>query len=121
MHSGSNRLSGFHAYQAYHNDAHRQDVRGSSVSDTSTTLSGRTSLFASSDVEGDAHRQSQNLLAPGAGGKDSRLSEFYDSYYRNSYVEPNKQVVDRQSAIVEVNTPLASPIAPSTQDPGTAM
>ena len=103
-----------------------QDVVGP-VSDASTIQSGRTSLFASSDVEGDVHHQSQSLLPPGAGGKDARLSDFYDSYYRNSQMgasdptELKKQVVDRQSTIIEVDTPLASPMFPPTQHPGMAM
>ena len=105
---------------------------GGPMSDTSTIQSGRTSLLASSDVEGDVHHQSQSLLPPGVGGKDPRLSDFYDSYYRNSYyrnsqmgaadpTELSKQVVDRQSTIIEVDTPLASPMFPPTQHPGMAM
>ncbi|RMZ68024.1 integral membrane [Pyrenophora seminiperda CCB06] len=131
MYSNNNRLSAFRAYQAYQSDAQKQDA-GDSVSDASTTRSGRTSLFASSDVEGDVNGQSHSLLPPGVGGQDARLSEFYDSYYRNSYyrnshigasgaAEPNKQVVDRQLAITEVDTPLASPMFPPTQHPGTAI
>jgi len=97
------------------------------MSDTSTIQSGRTSLLASSDVEGDVHHQSQSLLPPGAGGKDARLSDFYDSYYRNSHTgasnptEMTKYVVERQSTIIEVDTPLASPMFPPTQQPGMAM
>ncbi|CAA9963183.1 hypothetical protein P3342_008718 [Pyrenophora teres f. teres] len=126
MYSSNHRLGAFQAYQAYHDDAQKDDA-GGSVSDGSTTQSGRTSLFASSDVEGDIHRQSYKLLPPGAGGKDARLSDFYDSYYRNSHagasepVEARRQIVDRQSTIIEVDTPLASPMFPPAQQPGTAM
>lgn len=65
------------------------------------------------------------LLMPTADGKDSRLSEFYDVYYRNSVVPPHaaevkKTVIDRQSTIMEVDSPMPSPLFPKNQQPGAA-
>jgi hypothetical protein len=47
--------------------------------------------------------------------QESRLSEFYDAYYRNSQISPvqvveAKRIVGRHSTIVEVDTPMASPM-----------
>ncbi|KAA8617747.1 hypothetical protein PtrSN002B_008003 [Pyrenophora tritici-repentis] len=126
MYTSNHRSSGFQVYQPYHDDAQNDDEDGS-VSDGWITQSGRSSLFASSDVEGDTHRQSHKLLPPGTGRKDARLSDLYDSYYRNSHIgaaEPvgaNRPIVGRQSTIIEVDTPLVSPMFPPTQQPGTAM
>jgi hypothetical protein len=51
-------------------------------------------------------------------GQEQRLSEFYDAYYRHSQMAPDAPVapadgnrlVARHSTIVEVDTPLASPM-----------
>jgi len=71
---------------------------------------------------------SNHLALPAQGGPESRLSEFYDAYYRNSQVGPvqildAKRVVGRHSTIVEVDTPLASPMFPKAMQhpqPGAA-
>jgi hypothetical protein len=59
-------------------------------------------------------------------GQEQRLSEFYDAYYRNSLLpgsgDPKRGAAPgRQSTIVEVDTPLASPMmAKKMQLPGAA-
>jgi hypothetical protein len=53
-------------------------------------------------------------------GQEQRFSEFYDAYYRNSQIVPDAPVlpadanrlVARHSTIMEVDTPLASPMFP---------
>ena len=81
----------------------------------------------STDNGAEQRPKSSNLLAPGqAGGKDARLSEFYEAYYRNSTlasaqpVDLKMQTIDRQSTIMEVDSPMASPMFPKTQQPGAA-
>lgn len=62
-------------------------------------------------------------------GNESRLSEFYDAYYRNSQIAPLPPVEvkrthnERQSTIMEVDTPMASPmlLKPVAYQPGVAM
>jgi hypothetical protein len=59
-------------------------------------------------------------------GQEQRLSEFYDAYYRNSQIAPDAPVlpadasrlVARHSTIVEVDTPLASPMFPKHMQHG---
>lgn len=49
--------------------------------------------------------------------KEARLSEFYDAYYRQSMLAGNDGkpvVVDRQSTILEVDSPLPSPLPNKT-------
>jgi hypothetical protein len=64
-------------------------------------------------------------------GQEQRLSEFYDAYYRHSQIAPDAPVVPadgnrlvaRHSTIVEVDTPLASPMYPKNMQfspPGAA-
>ena len=132
IYSSGNRLSTFQAYQAYHNDADKKDTHrsASAASDGTYDLpsadrSDRTSvLAASTDKDVGQRPKSSNLLAPGPGGKDTRLSEFYEAYYRNSTlgpaqpVVPKKQAMDRQSTIMEVDSPMASPLFPKNQEPG---
>ncbi|KAH6877681.1 hypothetical protein BKA58DRAFT_80328 [Alternaria rosae] len=135
IYSSGNRLSTFQAYQAYQEAAQKKDSHnqvlqkhkaGRSASAASTVESGHTSILASTDDETERRPQSSNLLAPGQQGQDSRLSEFYEAYYRNSHlgpaqpVEDKKQFADRQSTIMEVDTPMASPMFPSSQRPGSA-
>jgi hypothetical protein len=60
-------------------------------------------------------------------GQEQRLSEFYDAYYRNSQIAPEAPViaadgnrlVARHSTIMEVETPLASPMFPKPMQYGT--
>jgi hypothetical protein len=62
--------------------------------------------------------QSDNRLTLAVpNSQESRLSEFYDAYYRNSQIAPvqvvdAKRIVGRHSTIVEVDTPMASPMFP---------
>jgi len=100
---------------------------GRSASAASTVESGHTSILASTDDEAERRPHSSNLLAPGQQGQDARLSEFYEAYYRNSHLGPAQpvdaktQFADRQSTIMEVDTPMASPMfPPSSQRPGSA-
>jgi hypothetical protein len=137
IYSGGNRLSTFQAYQAYQKEANKKDTdrlyRSASAASSetynlsSTDGSGRTSILAVS-TDNDQRPKSSNLLAPGPGGKDTRLSEFYEAYYRNSTLGPaqpvdsSKQATNRQSTILEVDSPMASPMfpMPKTQQPGAA-
>jgi hypothetical protein len=63
--------------------------------------------------------QSENRLTLAVpNSQESRLSEFYDAYYRNSQIAPvqvvdAKRIVGRHSTIVEVDTPMASPMFPA--------
>ncbi|ENI00276.1 hypothetical protein COCC4DRAFT_34461 [Bipolaris maydis ATCC 48331] len=75
--------------------------------------------------ESESQARQSGLVAPGqSGATDSRLSEFYEAYYRNSHVGPAQSVetmqhtLDRRSVIIEVDTPLASPMV--SGQPGTA-
>ena len=95
--------------------------------------SGHTSVMLSGDKEGDRRpSQTTSHLAPTTastlhpgGSQDPRLSEFYESYYRNSQVglpqvvEPT-HLTNRQSTIIEVETPMPSPLLPKAQHPGAA-
>jgi hypothetical protein len=59
--------------------------------------------------------QDASRLSVAPNGQEQRLSEFYDAYYRNSQMAPIQAVdaqrlVSRHSTIVEVETPLASPM-----------
>jgi len=136
IYSSGNRLSTFQAYQAYQEAAQKKDSHtqvlqkqkpGRSASAASTVESGHTSILASTDDEAERRPHSSNLLAPGQQGQDARLSEFYEAYYRNSHlglaqpVDGKTQFADRQSTIMEVDTPMASPMfPPSSQRPGSA-
>lgn len=61
-----------------------------------------------------APRAPSHLLdLPEGAVKEARLSEFYDAYYRQSQIlglDAKPVVVDRQSTIVEVESPLPSPL-----------
>jgi hypothetical protein len=92
-----------------------------------TVESGHTSILASTDDEAERRpSHSSTLLAPGQGGKDTRLSEFYEAYYRNSHMGPaqpvdsKQQYAERYSTIMEVDTPMASPMFPNNHNPGAA-
>lgn len=70
--------------------------------------------------------QRSSTLQPGE-AKDARLSEFYEAYYRNSHMapagppgEPSKAAFGRHSTILEVDSPMASPMFPPTAPPGAA-
>ncbi|KNG46219.1 hypothetical protein DDE82_006804 [Stemphylium lycopersici] len=129
IYSSGNRLSSFQTYQAYQKDADKKEVEKQKVGRPAsawTEETGLTSMFGSTKGEGERQpSQSSHLLAPGQGGKDTRLSEFYEAYYRNSHIgsmqpgESSQPTVDRQSTIMEVDTPLASPMFP--KHPGAAM
>lgn len=72
-----------------------------------------------------ADARTSTMLAPQGEGKDARLSEFYEAYYRQSQVlGPNdpKPVAPsaRQETIMEVESPMPSP-APGKTTFGTAM
>lgn len=63
--------------------------------------------------------QDASRLSVAPNGQEQRLSEFYDAYYRNSQMAPiqavdAKRIVGRHSTIVEVDTPLASPMFPKS-------
>ncbi|CAN9303727.1 hypothetical protein AA0119_g3821 [Alternaria tenuissima] len=136
IYSSGNRLSTFQAYQASQEDAPKPDSYDQawqkqqtrrSASAASTVESGHTSILASTDDEAERRpSHASTLLAPGQGGKDTRLSEFYEAYYRNSHmgstqpVDVKKQYAERQSTIMEVDTPMASPMFPHNQNPGAA-
>jgi hypothetical protein len=111
-------------------DAHNQTLQkqntGHSAS-AKTVESGHTSILASTDDGAERHlSRSSNLLAPGQHGKDARLSEFYEAYYRHSHLGPaqpvdiKKQSAERQSTIMQIYTPMASPMLTSNQSPGSA-
>ncbi|KAF1847596.1 uncharacterized protein K460DRAFT_363662 [Cucurbitaria berberidis CBS 394.84] len=136
LYSNGNRLSTYQAYQAYQKDADRSASAASTESYnynfSSTDESGRTSVALPNDKDGERRpSQSSSLLAPGlmpngqSSNQDSRLSEFYDAYYRNSQIvsaQPveMKRIVDRKSTIMEVDSPMPSPLFPKTQQPGAA-
>jgi hypothetical protein len=111
-------------------DAHNQTVQkqntGRSASPT-TVESGHTSILASTEDDAERHlSRSSNLLAPGQHGKDARLSEFYEAYYRNSHLGPaqpvdvKKQSTESQSTIMKIDSPMVSPMFASNQSPGSA-
>lgn len=135
VYSAGNRLSTFQAYQAYQ----KQTDRSASAASTETygynfslsNDSNRTSMIHPSSTStgqvDEGHRPSEptGLLMPTADGKESRLSEFYDVYYRNSVIPPHggeikKTVIDRQSTILEVDSPMPSPLLPKTHQAGAA-
>jgi hypothetical protein len=136
IYSSGNRLSTYQTYQAYQKHADRSASAASSESNhfSSTDESNRTSVVLSTEKEAERRpSQSSSLLPPGPssslqpGGneKDYRVSEFYDAYYRNSQIGPAQTVeakrpVDRQSTIMEVESPMPSPLFPKTQQPGAA-
>ncbi|KAJ4363435.1 hypothetical protein N0V83_009728 [Neocucurbitaria cava] len=132
IYSNGNRLSTYQAYQAYQKGADRSTSAASSESYnygfSSTDESGHTSVVLSGDKESEGRPSlSSSHLAPGgqAGPKDARLSEFYDAYYRNSQIvsaQPveMKRPVDRKSTIIEVDSPMPSPLFPKSQQPGSA-
>jgi hypothetical protein len=68
------------------------------------------------DITNDARRPSEAstyLPVPSIQSSESRLSEFYDAYYRDSTIAPEATVdVDAKrgvSTIAEIDTPLPSP------------
>lgn len=65
-----------------------------------------------------APRAPSHLLElPEGAVKEARLSEFYDAYYRQSQLLGNDTkpvVVDRQSTILELESPLPSPLPNKT-------
>jgi hypothetical protein len=86
-----------------------QDERQPQLSAPSAQADSRLSVMPQAQ---DASRLS---VAPN--GQEQRLSEFYDAYYRNSQMAPIQAVdaqrlVARHSTIVEVDTPLQSPMFP---------
>lgn len=85
-----NRQSAYQSYQPYHS----LDRSNSSAS-----------------VK--APRAPSHLLElPEGAAKEARLSEFYDAYWRQSQMlgnESNHVTVDRQSTIIEADSPLPSP------------
>lgn len=135
------RLSTFDAYQAYQKQADRtiSAASDSTFNFSSTDGSRRTSVVvAESQPERKPSQPEVHLAAPSPAdtrlslapstfdpsrlsvapnGQEQRLSEFYDAYYRNSQISPvqtldAKRTVGRHSTIVEVDTPLASPMFP---------
>lgn len=57
------------------------------------------------------------LELPDGAVKEARLSEFYDAYYRQSQLlsnEAKSTFVDRQSTILEAESPLPSPLPNKT-------
>ncbi|KAF2845520.1 hypothetical protein T440DRAFT_522540 [Plenodomus tracheiphilus IPT5] len=138
IYSNGNRLSTFQAYQAYQKQADRSASAASNDSNnySSTDHSGHTSVILSTEKDGErrpsqssasshlAPTSSSATLQPGA-PNDSRLSEFYEAYYRNSQIAPSlaadsKPVFDRRSTIIEVDSPMPSPLFPKMQQPGAA-
>jgi hypothetical protein len=65
-----------------------------------------------------APRAPSHLLElPEGAVKEARLSEFYDAYYRQSLLMGNDTkpiVVDRQATIMEVDSPVPSPLPNKT-------
>jgi hypothetical protein len=144
------RLSTFDAYQAYQKQAGRtiSAASDSTFNFSSTDGSRRTSLVAADTrpSQPETHLTAPSpadlrlSLAPNTfdpsrlsvapNGQEQRLSEFYDAYYRNSNSQISpvqtldaKRVVGRHSTIVEVDTPLASPMFPKAMQhapPGAA-
>ncbi|KAL6705464.1 hypothetical protein ACN47E_006729 [Coniothyrium glycines] len=130
IYSSGNRLSTFQAYQAYQKQADRSASATSSESYnynfSSSDRSNRTSTIISNEDRRPS--QASSSLAPGSsqpGGQDARFSDFYDVYYRNSVVPPQgmdvkKTVIERQSTIIEVDSPMPSPLVPKSHQPGAA-
>jgi hypothetical protein len=57
------------------------------------------------------------LELPDGAVKEARLSEFYDAYYRQSQLlssDAKPVVAERQSTIIEVESPLPSPLPNKT-------
>jgi hypothetical protein len=66
-----------------------------------------------------ADPRTSTMLAPQGEGKDARLSEFYEAYYRQSQVlgpsDPKSAApATRQSVIMEVESPMPSPLPGKT-------
>jgi hypothetical protein len=144
------RLSTFDAYQAFQKQEVRSTSAASNdtYNFSSTDDSRGTSMVYSQGERGPSESEAQLSapqpqnsrlsLAPNApdssrlsvapNGQEQRLSEFYDAYYRNSQLNPiqavdAKRTVGRHSTIVEVETPLASPMFPKAMQhpsPGAA-
>ncbi|KAF1830886.1 hypothetical protein BDW02DRAFT_591533 [Decorospora gaudefroyi] len=139
IYSGGDRLSTFQTYHAYHKDANKKAAHPSLSTASKTSTESRNYDFASANepsrasvmapqVKDGEQRPSlsNNHLAPAqATNKDTRLSEFYEAYYRNSHIGPAQPVdakrpLDRKSTIEEVDSPMPSPLFPKTQQPGAA-
>ncbi|EMD93130.1 hypothetical protein COCHEDRAFT_1133626 [Bipolaris maydis C5] len=134
MYSSSNSHTGLSAFGVVYHTPEHSNVQGQEaerlarerpLSDSSTAMSGHTSILGSMISESESQARQSGLVAPGqSGATDSRLSEFYEAYYRNSHVGPAQSVetmqhtLDRRSVIIEVDTPLASPMV--SGQPGTA-
>jgi hypothetical protein len=125
----NDRLSAFGV--VYHASGHPQGQEAEqseierSASVASTAMSGHTSILGSISSESESQHRQSVLLTPGhAGTQDSRLSEFYEAYYRNShvgpaqYVETSQHTLDRQSVIAEVGRP--TPTVLFSRQPGAA-
>lgn len=127
------RLSTYDAYQAYQNQAEHSNSAASNdtynISSTDDESRGTLVNMSSDDshLGAPTAQDSRLSLAPktfdpsrlsvAPNGQEQRLSEFYDAYYRNSQISPvqgvdAKRTVGRHSTIVEVETPLASPMFP---------
>ncbi len=123
LYSNVNRLSAFQAYQAYQQHAGRSSVSPPGWEEPSR---GSTVLSVDKAAGRASGRVSSYLIpAPQLGGNDSRLSDFYDAYYRQSHLGLStstdfKQFADRQSTIMEVDSPMPSPLLPKTHQPGAA-
>ena len=66
-----------------------------------------------------ADARTSTMLAPQGEGKDARLSEFYEAYYRQSQIlgaNESKPAAPgtRQSTIMEIESPMASPLPGKT-------
>ncbi|KAH9866503.1 hypothetical protein J1614_008193 [Plenodomus biglobosus] len=137
VYSNGYRLSTFQAYQAYQKqgDGSASATSNDTYSNSSTDHSGHKSVMLSTENDGERRSSQSNsnaqlaptstsLLQPGV-PNDSRLSEFYEAYYRHSHIAPAHTVdanpdFARQSTIMEVDSPVPSPLFPKTQKPGAA-
>lgn len=115
MYSGT-RHSTFEVYRKY---LARESTTANPFDDDNAAESGATPTTTSVKPE---NNRANSFLAPTSQtgqsqGSDPRLSEFYEAYYRNSHIGPaqsndtRNQAVDRQSTIMEVESPPRSPTA----------
>lgn len=87
------------------------------VSLSSTAMSGRTSILGSINSESGGQFDQSTLLGRSPTGVEgSRLSEFYEAYYRNSHIGPavsaesSEHTLDRQLSIKKGDSPILSPL-----------
>ncbi|EUC45103.1 hypothetical protein COCMIDRAFT_5679 [Bipolaris oryzae ATCC 44560] len=134
MYSSSHSHTGLSAFGVVYHTSEHSGIQGQEAerlarerppSESSTAMSGHTSILGSIISEGESQARQSNLIAPGqSGATDSRLSEFYEAYYRNSHIGPAQSVetmqhtLDRRSVIIEVDTRVASYMV--SRQPGTA-